>query len=226
MTPQELSDVATINGHADRTAAERAVRRDHPGSDADLIADLRADLGLAIAERKRTEADVVELRAERERARQSMEKLQADIERLRSECLAESGVINRLRNECNDVCHPQKMSQIKELKAKINELEQSLTAVAVERDALRREKKHLTDRLEEEKRRVSMAQKCLDDGYTDTAISVLDEKDVRRECERCGYPCDVEGVYCLFCGHNQPNEPDGPGIEDSVAAECNLGRNA
>lgn len=95
---------------------------------------------------------------------------------------------------------------IERLTAELHEQRTAAIAVAVERDYLRHDKTHLEYILEQYKQRVEMAAVCLehDPPEPEQALAVLEEKDLRRECEDCGGPCYVEGDTCLLCGHKQP----------------------
>ncbi len=119
------------------------------------------------------------------------------------------------------------------MQAKIDEQACTITAIAVERDALRQEKMYLGGRLDESRKRVEIAAVCLDDmpqlspqvaKHVDAAKSVLEEKDLRRECESCNGPCNVAGDTCLLCGASQPKDESGPGIENCVAGDLNRAR--
>lgn len=181
---------------------------------------------------ERLTKDLWASQAENARAAESMKKMQGELIRLE----------DALRGQAADTLAP--CAVAKDTGSKLQKIiaEQSctITATGVERDGLRHDKAHLeyrleqaTARLEEYKKRVEMAAKCLEENANlwpdpplevGIALSVLTEKDLRRECEDCGYPCDVKGEYCLLCGHVQPNEAAGPGIEDAVATECNRSR--
>lgn len=89
------------------------------------------------------------------------------------------------------------------------------------------EKHGLALRLEEERKRKEMAAICLDapehiNGLRvrnykrplglaeqiELARMVLDERELRQECEDCCGPCSVDGSTCLLCAHEQPKAAD------------------
>jgi len=115
-----------------------------------------------------------------------------------------------------------------------NRAEQGLQRIADENGKLRDENatlsvenRRLASRFEDERKRKEMATICLDDwNHINTlrirnrqprialaecielARVVLDERELRAECESCQGPCSVDGTRCLLCGVAQPPASD------------------
>lgn len=159
--------------------------------------------------------------------------LEADIAELREELLAaETGrrefydAVVELREE-----RERAAESMEKMQAEIDEQACTITALKSIYDSAEHQVRHLIPRLETEKKRVDMAAVCLNyDGerwstLVECALMVLEEKDLRRECESCNGPCNVAGDTCLLCGASQPpyEERCPPRPTVGIAAACNEG---
>lgn len=108
------------------------------------------------------------------------------------------------------------------LAAQLRRAEEALARACSQVKDAESEKHRLELRLEDERKRREMAAICLDDlahinklrianhqpriglaELIELARVVLDERELRAECEDCAGPCSADGKRCMLCGHSQ-----------------------